>query len=114
MAPASDAKSTSSFAERKADLLFYRRDEEWSSHRPGVIYVVPTRYATVDKFKAAHLSKYMRNKSGKPTVRKPNVKSGKPRKPYTKKNPVEYARQNRKNSAVTHRINGKFAMKYKQ
>ena len=113
---ASDAQSSCDphSLSRKADLLFCRGDEPWSSHRPGIVYIVPTRYATVDNFKAAHLSRYMRNKLKLPYIKKPYVKSGnrrlkyvksgKPRKAYTIKNPVEYARKSKQNGA----------MKYKQ
>ena len=82
---------------RKVDLLFCRGDEPWSSHRPGIIYIVPTRYATVDEFKGAHMSRYMRLKLKMPKMpkknkpRKPYTMKKKPRKPYTKKDPVRYA-----------------------
>ena len=68
------------------DLLFCRGDEPWSATRPGIIYVVPTRYATVDEFKRVHLSRYMKLKLKK-------LKKKKPRKPYTKKDPVKFALQ---------------------
>ena len=75
----------------------------------------------MDNFKAAHLSKYMRNKLKLPYIKKPDkkyvksgnprkayVKSGKPRAKYTIKNPVEYARKSSANGSA----NG--AMKFKQ
>ena len=71
----------------------------------------------MDDFKAAHKSRYMRNKLKLPYIKKPRkayvksgkprkayVKSSKPRKAYTIKNPVEYARKSKQNGA----------MKYKQ
>ena len=78
------------------DLLFYRGDEPWSATRPGIIHIVPTRYANVDEFKGAHLSRYMRLKLKMPKKKKPHkpyTKKNKPRKPYTKKDPVKYALQ---------------------
>ena len=61
----------------------------------------------MDNFKAAHLSRYMRNKLKLPYIkkkynkeknpRKAYVKSGNPRKKYTIKNPVEYARKSTAN-----------------
>ena len=63
---------------RKVDSLFCRGDEPWSSHRPGIVYIVPTRYATVDDFKATHLSRYMRLKMKMPQMRKK-------RRPYKRK-----------------------------
>ena len=82
-------------------------NEPWSSHRPGIVYIVPTRYATVDAFKAAHLSRYRRNKMELPKkvhantgrmLGKSYIKSGKPHKAYTKTDPVEFARSRAANA----------------
>ena len=90
----------------KLTCCFCRGDEPWSSHRPGIVYIVPTRYAIVDDFKAAHLSRYMRLKMKMPKkvhahtgqVRKPYTMKKKPRKAYTPKDPVEIARKQKANS----------------
>ena len=70
---------------------FCRGDEPWSTARPGIVYIVPTRYPTVDAFKKTHLSRYKRNKMKLPYIKKPrkprndrgkpHVMSSKPRKP---------------------------------
>ena len=33
-------------------------NEPWSAARPGIVYIVPTRYETVAAFKSIHLSRY--------------------------------------------------------
>ena len=55
--------------------MICRGDEPWSVARPGIVYIVPTRFETVDEFKRAHLSRYMRLKQQMPKMpRKKPVK----------------------------------------
>ena len=74
------------FSNTENDLLFCRGDEPWSATRPGIIYIVPTRSAIVAEFKRVHLSRYKKQKLKK-------LKIKKPRKPYTKKDPVKFELQ---------------------
>ena len=85
------------------DLLICRGDEPWSVARPGIVYIVPTRFETVDEFKRAHLSRYMRLKQQMPKMprkkpkfkgprsdkgskfKEPRAKETKPRKPRSDK-----------------------------
>ena len=80
-------------------MLICRGDEPWSVARPGIVYIVPTRFETVDEFKRAHLSRYMRLKQQMPKMprkkprersdkgskfKEPRAKETKPRKPRSK------------------------------
>ena len=74
----------SSSSPYSTDLLFRRFDEKWSIDRPGIIYIVPTRFATVAEFKEVHLSEYKRKRRGQQLQRRTRSDKGVKRKPYGK------------------------------
>jgi len=58
----------SSSSPYSTDSCARRFDEKWSSDRPGIIYIIPTRFATVAEFKNVHLSRYKRKRLGLTTT----------------------------------------------
>ena len=66
----------SSSSPYSTDSCARRFDEEWSSDRPGIIYIIPTRFATVAEFKNVHLSRYKRKRLGQQQPKKTRSDKG--------------------------------------
>ena len=65
-------------------------NEPWTAARPGIIYIVPTRYETVAAFKSNHLSRYKKIQMQLPT------KSAVPRPGNTSNHPEKRGKYNMK------------------
>ena len=85
------------------DLLFCRFDELWTAARPGIVYIVPTRFSIVVGFHTNHRDQYKKKRNLQPneTMKRKKHNAEKERKPYTIKDPTQYSKYRLNNRSAT-------------